>query len=388
MTKRIAILGSTGSIGQQTLQVLDQYPELFQAEVLTANRNSHRLIEQALKYRPDAVVIADEQEYPTVRDALADEPVKVYAGAEALRQIVQHSSVDIVVAAMVGFAGLAPTIEAIRAGKAIALANKETLVVAGDLITRLAAKHQVPLLPVDSEHSAIFQCLQGEVMNPMEKIILTASGGPFRNTSLKDLEEVTSTHALQHPSWQMGAKITIDSATLMNKGFEVMEAGWLFGASSAQIEVVVHPESIIHSLVQFRDGSVKAQLGLPDMKLPIRYALSYPVRLPDPAPRLDLARLGCLHFEAPDTHRFRNLALAYQAMNQGGTLPCILNAANEASVALFLSGAIRFPQIARLNEEAMESVATCPEPTLEDYHQTHTETVRYIYQRLGLSGPR
>lgn len=383
MKKRLAILGSTGSIGRQTLEVVEQFPELFEVEVLTALKSSDKLIEQAKKYRPNAVVIADETEFQKVREGLSSEPVKVYAGSRALEQIVQMSTIDVVVAAMVGYAGLAPTVEAVKAGKSIALANKETLVVAGDLITRLAKEKGIPLLPVDSEHSAIFQCLQGEWQNPIEKLILTASGGPFRITPANEMAQVSREQALNHPSWQMGAKITIDSATMMNKGFEVIEARWLFGVPADRIDVVVHPESIVHSLVQFEDGSVKAQMGLPDMRLPIRYALSYPIRLPDLSPRLNLAQCGTLHFEAPDTNRFRNLHLAYQALREGGNMPCILNAANEASVALFLSGAIRFQQIAEINEEAMNSMPFTALPNLEDYRDTHLRTMDYICRKYS-----
>ena len=318
MTKKIAILGSTGSIGTQALQVIEEHSDLYEAYVLTANRSAGKLIEQARRFKPEAVVIADETFYESVRDALADLPIKVYAGANALCEVVQDRNVDIVLASMVGFAGLMPTISAIKAGKAIALANKETLVVAGELINGLANEYKVPILPVDSEHSAIFQCL--EPGNRIEKILLTASGGPFRKYSLEEIAKVTKDQALAHPTWKMGSKITIDSATMMNKGFEVIEAKWLFGVAPEQIQVVVHPQSVIHSMVQFEDGAVKAQLGMPDMRLPIQYAFSYPKRLRSSFDRLDFFKLGGMTFEEPDMERFRCLALAYEALKQGGNI--------------------------------------------------------------------
>lgn len=316
MKKQIAILGSTGSIGTQALQVIEEHPDLYEAYVLTANNRVELLIEQARKFRPEAVVIANEDKYPQLKEALSDLPVKVYAGMEAICQIVESGPIDIVLTAMVGYAGLRPTMNAIRAGKVIALANKETMVVAGELVNVLASQYRTPILPVDSEHSAIFQCL--EVNNPLEKIILTASGGPFRTFTMEQLQKVTKEQALKHPNWSMGAKITVDSASMMNKGFEVIEAKWLFGLQPKQIEVVVHPQSVIHSMVEFEDGAVKAQLGVPDMRLPIQYAFSYPNRVRSSFDRLDFLKCNSLTFEAPDTQRFRNLALAYEALNQGG----------------------------------------------------------------------
>lgn len=342
MKKQIAILGSTGSIGTQALQVIEEHPDKYEAYVLTANNRVDELIAQARRFMPEAVVIANEEKYPKLKEALADLPIKVYAGAEAICQIVQEKPVDIVLTAMVGYAGLRPTIHAIRARKTIALANKETLVVAGDLINDLARVNGTPILPVDSEHSAVFQCLAGEAGNPIEKVILTASGGPFRTFSHEQLKTVTKEQALRHPNWDMGAKITIDSASMMNKGFEVIEAKWLFGVRPEQIEVVVHPQSVIHSMVQFEDGAVKAQLGMPDMRLPIQYAFSYPDRLHASFPRLDFSKCTQLTFEQPDTERFRNLALAYEALHRGGNMPCIVNAANEVCVAAFLHDRISF----------------------------------------------
>lgn len=352
MTKKIAILGSTGSIGTQALQVIEEHSDLYEAYVLTANRSAGKLIEQARRFKPEAVVIADETFYESVRDALADLPIKVYAGANALCEVVQDRNVDIVLASMVGFAGLMPTISAIKAGKAIALANKETLVVAGELINGLANEYKVPILPVDSEHSAIFQCL--EPGNRIEKILLTASGGPFRKCSLEEIAKVTKDQALAHPTWKMGSKITIDSATMMNKGFEVIEAKWLFGVAPEQIQVVVHPQSVIHSMVQFEDGAVKAQLGMPDMRLPIQYAFSYPKRLRSSFDRLDFFKLGGMTFEEPDMERFRCLALAYEALKQGGNMPCIVNAANEVVNRAFLEDKISFLRMSEVIEETMK----------------------------------
>ena len=351
MKKQIAILGSTGSIGTQALQVIEEHPDLYEAYALTANNRVDLLIEQARKFMPEAVVIANEEKYLPLKEALSDLPIKVYAGADALCQIVESRPIDIVLASMVGYAGLRPTMNAIKAGKAIALANKETLVVAGDLINELATQYHTPILPVDSEHSAIFQCL--EMNNRLEKVILTASGGPFRNCSMEQLEHVTKAQALKHPNWQMGAKITIDSATMMNKGFEVIEAKWLFGVGPDQIEVVVHPQSVIHSMVQFEDGAVKAQLGMPDMRLPIQYAFSYPQRVKSSFERLDFSRVTGLTFEQPDTRRFRNLALAYEALHQGGNMPCIVNAANEVVVAAFLQDRISFLRMSDVMEQTM-----------------------------------
>lgn len=368
MTKKIAILGSTGSIGTQALQVIEEHSDLYEAYVLTANRSAGKLIEQARRFKPEAVVIADETFYESVRDALADLPIKVYAGANALCEVVQDRNVDIVLASMVGFAGLMPTISAIKAGKAIALANKETLVVAGELINGLANEYKIPILPVDSEHSAIFQCL--EPGNRIEKILLTASGGPFRKYSLEEIAKVTKDQALAHPTWKMGSKITIDSATMMNKGFEVIEAKWLFGVAPEQIQVVVHPQSVIHSMVQFEDGAVKAQLGMPDMRLPIQYAFSYPKRLRSSFDRLDFFKLGGMTFEEPDMERFRCLALAYEALKQGGNMPCIVNAANEVVNRAFLEDKISFLRMSEVIEETMKKVSFDASPDLDVYMDT------------------
>lgn len=368
--KRIAILGSTGSIGRQALEVIEANPDFFEVEVLTAQNNAELLIAQARKFKPNAVVIGNEGSCDAVKQALANEPIKVFAGDNALLSVVQMEDVDLVLTALVGYSGLKPTIKALESGKPVALANKETLVVAGDLITRLAREHRVPIIPVDSEHSAIFQCLAGEVLNPVEKIILTASGGPFRGRKRADLASVTKTQALKHPNWSMGAKVTIDSATLMNKGLEVIEARWLFGVMAKQIDVVVHPQSIIHSMVQFRDGSIKAQLGLPDMRLPIQYALGYPERLTNAFPRFDFLKYPSLTFEPPDTETFRNLALAFEALERGGNMPCVLNAANEVAVAEFLNDKISFLGISDLVEQCLAKLDYIPEPRLEDYVET------------------
>lgn len=369
----IAILGSTGSIGTQTLQVVEEHPECFEVYAITANQRVDDLIAQARKFKPEAVVIADETKYTQLKEALADLPIKVYAGYEAICQIVTSAPIDIVVTAMVGFAGLRPTIEAIKAGKAIALANKETMVVAGELITNLANRYRVPILPVDSEHSAIFQCLAGESNNRIEKLILTASGGPFRTYTAEQLEGVTKAQALRHPNWSMGAKITIDSATMMNKGFEVIEAKWLFGIEGKDIEVVVHPQSVIHSMVQFADGSVKAQLGTPDMRLPIMYALSYPSRLDSSFPRIDFGKLQQLTFESPNFDTFPCLRFAYDALAMGGNMPCVVNAANEICVAAFLREKIKFTDMSRIIERAMQSANFKINPTLDDYLATDAE---------------
>ncbi|MDP4842837.1 MAG: 1-deoxy-D-xylulose-5-phosphate reductoisomerase [Salibacteraceae bacterium] len=378
----IAILGSTGSIGTQALEVIEMQPDHFQVEVLTAGNNHTLLIEQALKFKPNAVVIGDETKYQTVMDALWPEGIKVYAGAEALEQVVQMEGVHIVLTALVGFAGLKPTLKAIEAGKHIALANKETLVVAGELVTKAAREKGVNIYPVDSEHSAIFQCLAGEFHNPIEKIYLTASGGPFRGKSAAELAEVTKAQALKHPNWAMGAKITIDSASMMNKGLEVIEAKWLFNLKPEQIDVIVHPQSIIHSIVQFEDGSMKAQMGLPDMKLPIQYAMGYPDRLKSNFPRFNFLNYPQLTFEQPDKETFRNLALAYEAMDKGGNMPCILNAANEATVAAFLQDKIKFLQIQEFNELAMQKVAFIEHPTLEQYLETDKITRALIHDLI------
>ena len=369
----IAILGSTGSIGTQTLQVVEEHPDKFEVYAITANTRVDELIQQARKFMPEAVVIADESKYTKLKEALADLPIKVYGGYESICQIVESGPIDIVVTAMVGFSGLRPTINAIKAGKAIALANKETMVVAGEMINELAMKHQTPILPVDSEHSAIFQCLAGEMHNKVEKLILTASGGPFRTFTKEQLEHVTREQALKHPNWSMGAKITIDSASMMNKGFEVMEAKWLFGVGAEDIEVVVHPQSVIHSMVQFGDGAIKAQLGTPDMRLPIMYALTYPVRLPSSFERIDWNTLKELTFEKPDLELFPNLRHAYTALAEGGNIPCVVNAANEVCVAAFLEERIKFTDMPKLIERAMEKATYILKPTLDDYLATDKE---------------
>jgi 1-deoxy-D-xylulose-5-phosphate reductoisomerase len=376
MKKRIAILGSTGSIGTQALEVIQQNPDMFEVEVLTANNNVDLLIEQAKKFQPNAVVIANAEKYSYVTEALKNEPIKIFAGADALNQVVQMDSIDMVLTAMVGYSGLLPTYHAIKAKKNIALANKETLVVAGEIITKTALENQVAILPVDSEHSAIFQCLVGEYMNRIEKILLTCSGGPFRGKTINELRHVTVDHALNHPNWDMGAKITVDSATLMNKGFEMIEARWLFGIPSSKIEVVVHPQSIIHSMVQFEDGSIKAQLGLPDMKLPIQYALGFPQRIKNDYPRFNYINYPTLTFEPPDTKIFRNLALAFEAINSGGNMPCVLNAANEIVVEAFLNRQISFLQMPEIIEKAMEKAHWIEKPGLDDLVATNSETRR------------
>lgn len=368
--KNVAILGSTGSIGTQTLEVIRSHTEKFQVEVLTAQNNADLLINQAIEFQPNCVVISNEGLYEKVRDVLLPLGIKVFAGEKALADVVTMESIDIVLTALVGYSGLIPTMKAIEAGKAIALANKETLVVAGELVTKLAREKGVNIYPVDSEHSAIFQCLVGEFHNPIEKIILTASGGPFRGKDRSYLETVTKAQALKHPNWDMGAKITIDSASLMNKGLEVIEAKWLFGLSKDQIEVVVHPQSIIHSLIQFEDGSIKAQLGLPDMRIPIQFALSYPDRLKADFPRFDFARFPNLTFEQPDVQTFRNLGLAFEALEKGGNAPCILNAANEIVVAAFLREEIGFLEMSDIIAETMVKADFVRKPTLEDYVNT------------------
>ena len=372
--KQIAILGSTGSIGTQALKVIEEHPDLYEAYALTANNQVELLAEQARKFMPAAVVIANEAKYLQLKEMLADLPIQVYAGADALCEIVEAKPIDVVLASMVGYAGLRPTMNAIRAGKAIALANKETLVVAGELINALAQQYKTPILPVDSEHSAIFQCL--EPNNALEKVILTASGGPFRKFTMDQLQHVTKEQALKHPNWEMGAKITIDSATMMNKGFEVIEAKWLFGVRPDQIEVVVHPQSIIHSMVQYEDGAVKAQLGMPDMRLPIQYAFSYPQRIKASFDRLDFSKMSELTFEQPDTNRFRCLALAYEALNQGGNMACIVNAANEVVVSAFLKDRIPFLRMSEVIEQSMAKVPFIQTPTYEDYVATDAEARR------------
>lgn len=374
--KNIAILGSTGSIGTQALEVIEQNPDRFKVEVLVANNSCERLIEQALKFKPNVVVIANTDKHSLVKEALAHTDTKVYAGTSAIEQVVQMNNIDVVLTAMVGFSGLMPTIKAIEAGKTIALANKETLVVAGDLITRLAHQHRATILPVDSEHSAIFQCLVGEWHQPLEKIILTASGGPFRGKNLEDLKKVTPAQALNHPNWSMGNKVTIDSASLMNKGLEAIEAKWLFDLTPDQIEIIVHPQSIIHSLVQFTDGSMKAQMGLPDMRLPIQYALAYPDRILANFGRFNFLDYPQLTFEKADDKTFRNLALAFEAMRLGGNAACLLNAANEVAVEAFLNQQIGFTQMSGVIEHALEKGTRITTPSIEDYCNSDAEARR------------
>ncbi len=383
--RNIAILGSTGSIGTQALDVVRKNPDLFGIEILTAQYNDELLVAQAIEFRPNAVVIVDESKYKKVFDALNSLDIKVYTGASALNSVVQMESIDMVLTALVGYAGLIPTIKAIEAGKHIALANKETLVVAGQLITDLCRQYKVDLLPVDSEHSAIFQCLAGEWHNPIEKLILTASGGPFRGKLRNELMHVGPKEALKHPNWSMGSKITIDSASLMNKGLEVIEAKWLFDVNIEQIEVVVHPQSIIHSLVQFTDGSIKAQMGLPDMKLPIQYALAYPNRIPSDFPRFDFSQCNNLTFEKPDLETFRNLGLAFDAMQKGGNVPCVLNSANEVAVEQFLKGKIGFMEMSEIIEACMAKVPYIAKPVLDDYISSDEEARRIAKELVGIS---
>ena len=382
MKKKIAILGSTGSIGTQALQVIEKHSDLYEAYVLTANRQADLLIEQARRFQPAQVVIADETRYAEVRDALADLPIQVYAGQDALCQVAGNGEVDIVLTALVGFAGLRPTVTAIRAHKQIALANKETLVVAGELVTQLACDNHAPILPVDSEHSAIFQSLMGDERNEIEKIILTASGGPFRKFTLEELKTVTPAMALCHPNWDMGAKITIDSATMMNKGFEVIEAKWLFGVEADRIQVVVHPQSIIHSAVQFCDGAVKAQLGVPDMRVPIQLAFSYPARLASNFDRLDWYHMQPLTFEEPDLGKFRCLALAFEALHQGGTMPCVVNAANEVVNLAFRQERCSFLEMADVIERTMQRATFIRKPMLDDYFESDAEARRIAQEMI------
>lgn len=365
--KGIAILGSTGSIGTQALEVISKHDDLFELLVITANKNADLLIRQAKKHQPNTVVIVDENQYQTVRDALWEDGIKVYAGKSALEQVVEMTEIHLVLNALIGYAGLLPTINAIRHKKNIALANKETLVVAGELVTQLAKENEVAILPIDSEHSAIFQCLAGEIYNPIEKIYLTASGGPFRGFSFEKLKKATKKEALSHPKWKMGNKITIDSATMMNKGFEVIEAKWLFGLKANQIDILVHPESIIHSMVQFEDGSIKAQLGMPDMKTPIQYAIFYPNRLNLDVKRMNFLQFNQLNFESFDRKTFKNVDLAYHAMQEGGTMACALNAANEVAVALFLEDKISFLQIAEINEKTIMTIPNRQKAQLSDF---------------------
>jgi 1-deoxy-D-xylulose-5-phosphate reductoisomerase len=372
--KHIALLGSTGSIGTQALEVIASHPEEFVVEVLSAQNNVQLLVEQAKRFKPNVVVIVNETHYAEVKAQLSREPVKVYAGESALASVVQMDTVDLVLTALVGYSGLKPTIKAIEAGKTIALANKETLVVAGELITTLAQDKGVNIYPVDSEHSAIFQCMVGEFDNPIEKIILTASGGPFRGKNIEELKSVTKAQALRHPNWTMGAKITIDSASLMNKGLEVIEAKWLFGLKPEQIEVIVHPQSIIHSMVQFVDGSIKAQMGLPDMRLPIQFALGYPHRLKSDFPRFNFANYPAFTFEQPDTKTFRNLALSFEALRRAGNMPCVLNAANEVAVAEFLREKVGFLEMSDIVEHCLAKIPYIKTPTYDDYVSTDKET--------------
>lgn len=371
--KRIAIFGSTGSIGTQALEVIDAHSDLFEVEILTAQTNDKLLIEQALKYKPNAVVIGDERKYETVKNALEASDIKVFAGENALDEVADFDTYDMMLAAIVGFAGLKPTLKAVEKGKAIALANKETLVVAGDIVMQLAVEKRVPVIPVDSEHSAIFQCLVGETRNKIEKIILTASGGPFLGKKPNFLVNVKRDHALQHPNWKMGAKITIDSATLMNKGLEMIEAKWLFNLTPDQIQVVVHPQSIVHSMVQFEDGSIKAQMGLPDMKLPIQYALTFPKRVANENSRINFRKMPVLSFEEPDIKTFRNLSLAMMALEKGGNFPCILNAANEIAVWAFLNNRIGFLDITAVIENCLEKIKYIEKPNLTDYFESDGE---------------
>lgn len=374
MKKQVAILGSTGSIGKQTLEVIAEHPDLFDVYAITAHRSADLLIQQAREFKPEVVVIADESLYDKVKDALADLQIKVWTGADALCQVVEADPIDIVVTAMVGFAGLRPTVSAIKAHKTIALANKETLVVAGGLIEELVAENHVSILPVDSEHSAIYQCLQGEIHNPIDKLIITASGGPFRTFSYEQMRDVTAAQALKHPNWDMGAKITIDSASMMNKGFEVIEARWLFNMTADQIEVAVHPQSIVHSMVQFSDGAIKAQLGCPDMKVPIAYALSYPNRMPSHINgKLRIEDYAHLTFEHPDLEKFPNLRLAFEALAKGGDRTCVLNAANEVTNEAFRRGNCKFLQMAEVNEKVLNIMPFVAKPSLEDYFAIDNE---------------
>lgn len=372
MKRKLAILGSTGSIGTQALDVVREHPDKFEVYAITANNSLDLLIRQAREFQPEIVVIANDDKYIALKEALSDLPIKVWGGADSISQVVQDESIDIVLTAMVGYSGLAPTISAIKAKKTIALANKETLVVAGELITSLAMEYRVPILPVDSEHSAIFQCLNGE-NSPIEKILLTASGGPFRTYSPEQLQRVTKAQALKHPNWDMGAKITIDSATMMNKGFEMIEAKWLFGVTPAQVEVVVHPQSIIHSMVQFEDSSIMAQLGMPDMRLPIQYAFAYPNRLKSNFERLDIFKLATMTFEPADMTRFRNLAFAFEAANVGGNMPCIVNAANEIVVDAFLKDKVGFLEMSDIIEKTMQKTTFINKPAYEDYVASNDE---------------
>ena len=382
--KRIAIFGSTGSIGRQALEVIAAHPDQFSVEILTAHTNDELLIKQSLQFKPNIVVVADEKKYDRVKDALANTQAKVFTGEDALEEAASLDIYDVMVAAIVGFAGLKPTLRALQNGKTVALANKETLVVAGDIVMRTSSENKVPVIPVDSEHSAIFQCLVGEARNPIEKIILTASGGPFLGKKPNYLVNVKRDHALQHPNWAMGAKITIDSATLMNKGLEMIEARWLFNLKPEQIQVIIHPQSIIHSMVQFEDGSIKAQMGLPDMKLPIQYALSFPQRINSQFPRYDFRRPNTLTFEEPDVKTFRNLVLAEEALCRGGNLPCILNAANEIAVFAFLRNRIGFLDITEMVERTMNKISFIQNPTLEEYFDSDGEARNFAASMIQM----
>ena len=382
--KRIAIFGSTGSIGKQALEVIEANPDKFSVEILTAQTNDEILIRQAMHFNPEIVVIGDEKKYPRVKEALAAKPIKVFTGEQALQEVAAMDVYDLMLAAIVGFAGLKPTLRAIEAGKAVALANKETLVVAGDIVMKKAVDHRAPIIPVDSEHSAIFQCLVGETRNRIEKIILTASGGPFIGKKPNFLVNVKRDHALQHPNWNMGAKISVDSATLMNKGLEMIEAKWLFNLRPEQVQVVIHPQSIIHSMIQFEDGSLKAQMGLPDMKLPIQYAFAFPTRIPNKFPRYDFKKPNALTFEEPDTKTFRNLVLATEALHKGGNLPCVLNAANEIAVYAFLRNRLGFLDMTDLVERSMQHVPFIAQPTLEEYFESDAEARNFAASLIKL----
>ena len=382
--KRIAIFGSTGSIGTQALEVIDAHPDLLEVEILTAHTNDKLLVEQALKFQPNAVVIVDEGKYEKVKKALESTNIKVFAGENALDEVADFDTYDMMLAAIVGFAGLKPTLRAIENGKAVALANKETLVVAGEIVMQLAVEKRVPVIPVDSEHSAIFQCLIGETRNKIEKVILTASGGPFLGKKPNFLVNVKRDHALQHPNWKMGAKITIDSATLMNKGLEMIEAKWLFNLAPEQIEVIIHPQSIVHSMVQFEDGSIKAQMGLPDMKLPIQYALTFPMRVANANPRANFKKIPVLAFEEPDMKTFRNLGLAMLALEKGGNFPCILNAANEIAVWAFLNNRIGFLDITAVIEKCLQKINYIEKPNLADYFESDGEARNFAASLLNL----
>jgi len=382
--KRIAIFGSTGSIGTQALEVIRANPDMFEVEILTAQTNDELLITQALEFRPNAVVIGDEAKYKKLKETLSSTDIQVFAGEAALEEVAEFDTYDMMLAGIVGFAGLKPTLKAVEKGKAIGLANKETLVVAGDIVMQKAIEKRVPIIPVDSEHSAIFQCLIGEARNPIEKIILTASGGPFLGKKPNFLVNVKRDHALQHPNWSMGAKISIDSATLMNKGLEMIEAKWLFNLRPDQIEVVIHPQSIIHSMVQFEDGSIKAQMGLPDMKLPIQYAMAFPGRIKNDFPRLNFRKYPALNFEEPDVKTFRNLALAIEALNKAGNMPCVLNAANEIAVWAFLRNRIGFLDMTALVEKTMENVTYIEKPTLQEYFESDAEARNFAASLINL----